>query len=429
MSRAVIIPPCRSLCGSPRLPGDKSISHRRALLSLCVADDVVLENFADGEDCAATLECIARLGKRVLREENRVTLSGVAGFSSGELDCENSGTTARLLAGILAARDGHWTLTGDASLSQRPMERVAVPLRSMGADVATTDGHFPLTITGRPLHGIEYESPVASAQVKSAVLLAALAAEGVTRYREPLRSRDHTERILNLAPGSHGWISLDPKRTRLNGLTLSASIPGDPSAAAFWIAAALLVPGSRLTLRNVLVNPVRAAYLRLLREAGARIEWSGEEIHDGEPVSDVRVEHSAFRAFQIAENDAPALLDELPVLAVLAAFAEGVSNFYGLGELRVKETDRLALITRGLARMGARTAATNDSLTIRGGNVLHGAEIETGGDHRIAMAFAVAALTANGNSVIENADCVGVSDPEFWNEGGRLLPDSVTLES
>jgi len=428
MNRAVIIPPRRPLCGSPRLPGDKSISHRRALLSLCTRDDVVLENFASGEDAAVTLDCVARLGKRVTREGNRVTLSGAAKVASGELDCGNSGTTARLLMGILAARDGRWTLTGDASLSHRPMERAASPLRSMGAAIATTDGHLPVVIEGRALRGIEYESPVASAQVKSAVLLAALAADGITRYREPFLSRDHTERILNLSPDSQGWITLDPARISPGGAALSARIPGDPSAAAFWIVAALLVPGSRLELENVLANSVRTSYLRLLRHAGASVQWSREEFRDGEPVSAIRAEHSAIRVFSVRENSVPSLMDELPVLAVLASFTDGVSEFFDIGELRVKESDRLVLLAQGLARMGANVTATEDSLIVRGGNVLHGAEIETAGDHRIAMAFAVAALAAKGSSVIENAECVSVSDPEFWNECHRLLPGSVTLE-
>lgn len=429
MSRAVIIPPRRPLRGSPCLPGDKSISHRRALLSLCTRDDVVLENFASGEDAAATLECVARLGKRVTRSGHHVTLSGAADFASGELDCGNSGTTARLLMGILAARDGRWTLMGDASLSRRPMERVARPLSSMGAAIATTEGHLPVVIEGRALRGIEYESPVASAQVKSAVLLAALAATGITRYREPFLSRDHTERILHLSPDSRGWIALDPARISLGGAMLSTNIPADPSAAAFWISAALLLPGSRLELNDVLANPVRAAFLQLLRDAGAHVAWSGEEIRDGEPVSQIRVEHSAIRAFFVSGSEAPSLMDELPVLTVLAAFADGVSEFRGIGELRVKESDRLALLAQGLLRMGVNVTATEDSLVVRGGGVLHGAEIETGGDHRIAMAFAVAALAANGNSVIEDANGVAVSDPDFWNECHRLLPGAVILES
>ena len=398
-------------------------------MSLLAGGDVVLDNFARGRDCANTLACVARLGKSIRRDGDRVVLTGTAAFPGGELDCGNSGTTARLLMGLLAGRRGEWTLVGDASLSQRPMERVAEPLRKMGAMIETTGGRLPVKITGRPLRAISYDAPLASAQVKSAVLLAAHQAEGITRYREPLPSRDHTERILNLARDGHGWISLDPSHTRFDSAQLTAAVPCDPSAAAFWIAAALLVPDSFLEMSGVLVNPIRVSYLRVLRQAGALIEQSEDDVRDGEPVATIRAGHSAIHAFRVEKNDAPALMDELPVLAVLAAFAGGVIALRGIGELRVKESDRLALVAEALARMGASVSVTEDSLTITGGGKLRGTEIETGGDHRIAMSFAVAALAADGNTVIHDAECVAVSDPDFWNELERLSPGSVTIAS
>ncbi|MBU1983995.1 3-phosphoshikimate 1-carboxyvinyltransferase [bacterium] len=427
MSRAIITPTGRPLHGSPKLPGDKSISHRRALLSLYVDGDVVLENYSDGQDCQTTLSCLERLGKRVERTDNRVVLTGPAVSSNGELDCGNSGTTARLLMGILAGREGEWILRGDESLSRRPMERVADPLRRMGAQITTAGGRLPAWISGRKLHGIAYDSSLASAQVKSAVLLAALSAEGVTRYHEPFPSRDHTERILGISADGEGWITLDPARTRVETDRLSAVVPGDPSAAAFWVAAVVLVADSSLEMRGVLANPIRLSYLDALKSAGVRVLIRDEYASYGETVATIEAQYSPIGCFNLGRENVPGVIDELPVLAVMSACSDGISTFHGVSELRRKESNRLQLLAEGLTRMGALAEHDEDSLTIRGG-ALHGAEIETHGDHRIAMAFAVAALAAKGNSVIQDVECVAVSYPDFWEELDRMVPGSVKIE-
>ncbi|MFZ5432638.1 MAG: 3-phosphoshikimate 1-carboxyvinyltransferase [Calditrichota bacterium] len=427
MSRAVITPASVPLSGTPQLPGDKSISHRRALLSLLINEDVVLTHFNAGADCAATLDCLERLGKQVIRNSERVIIRGETDWHSGELDCGNSGTTVRLLMGMLATREGEWVLRGDASLSRRPMERVAEPLRRMGAEIATTDGRLPVRIRGRKLRGIEYESPVSSAQVKTAVLLAAMQATGTTRYREPVLSRDHTERILGLKPDREGWLTVDPTDVSITADTLSATIPADPSAAAFWIGAALLVPGSAIAADDILANPTRIAYIKLLREAGANILSDECRTEFGEDVAQIRVTHSTISSLKISQADAAALIDEFPILAVIAAKNNGESEFTGIGELRVKESDRLAVMAEGLTRMGCRVDLRYDGMTITGAECLRGADIETQGDHRIAMAMAMAGLAAEGKTVIDQAECVTISDPGFWNELARFCPGCVEV--
>jgi 3-phosphoshikimate 1-carboxyvinyltransferase len=428
MSRAVITRTRAPLQGAIVVPGDKSISHRRALLSLLVDGDVHLAHFNTGADCACTLECLERLGKTVRRRGDAVTISGAAECAPCSLDCGNSGTTARLLMGILAGRDGHWTLTGDDSLSRRPMERVAEPLRRMGARIELTDGGLPARITGARLRGIEYYSPVPSAQVKSAVLLAGLQADGATRFREPLLTRDHTERILRVARDTDGWIVLDPEIVRVNATSLSARIPGDPSSAAFWIAAALLVPDSAVSVHAMLANPTRTACIEVLQDAGAQLVMENQSECDNESCADLSVRHGALRAFTIRNPRAAQCLDEIPVLAVLATQASGTSEFRDVRELRVKESNRLELTVRNLRRMGASVEQDGARMTVQGKATLRGAEIETAGDHRLAMAFAVAGLAAEGRTVISHADCVSVSYPEFWSELERVAPGALTME-
>jgi 3-phosphoshikimate 1-carboxyvinyltransferase len=410
------------------VPGDKSLSHRRALVSLFVHDEVHLSHFNTGNDCGCTLDCLERLGKTVTRRGDEVVISGVAECAPCSLDCGNSGTTARLLIGILAGREGHWTLTGDDSLSRRPMERVAEPLRRMGARIELTDGHLPARITGATLRGIDYESPLPSAQVKSAVLLAALQAEGATRFREPLLTRDHTERILRLTRDANGWIVLDPETVRARAASLSAHIPGDPSSAAFWIAAALLVPDSVLKIDAVLADPTRTACIAVLQEAGAQIAMENQSECESESCADWSAHHGGLRAFTLRNPRAAQALDEIPVLAVLATQASGTSEFHDVGELRVKESNRLELIARNLRRMGAGVEQSGDRLTVQGRATLRGAEIETAGDHRLALAFAIAGLVAEGRTVISRADCVAVSYPEFWSEFERVAPGALTME-
>jgi 3-phosphoshikimate 1-carboxyvinyltransferase len=428
VSRAVITKARAPLKGEIFVPGDKSISHRRALLSLFVDYEVYLSRFNTGSDCAATLSCLQKLGKSVIWQGDQVAISGHAECAPCSLDCGNSGTTARLLMGILAGRKGQWTLTGDDSLSRRPMERVAEPLRRMGARIELTDGRLPARIIGTQLQGIEYESALPSAQVKSAVLLAALQAEGVTRYREPLRTRDHTEKILGLRRDAGGWIILDPQTTRVDDASLSASIPCDPSSAAFWIGAALLVPDSAVNISGILFDTIRTTYVYVLNDAGADFTAKNTRVQHREVWADISACQCPLLPFTIRNPRAAQCLDEIPLLAVLAARANGTSEFRDLAELRVKEADRLDLVVRNLRRLGAQVEQDGDGMMVQGNATLRGAEIETAGDHRLAMAFAIAGLAAEGHTVIQDAECVAVSYPEFWSEFERLAPGVVTLE-
>lgn len=396
-------------------------------MSLYVADDVQLTNFGTGDDCLTTLKCIEQLGKTVRRDGGSVVINGPAGCRSAELDCGNSGTTTRLLMGILAGHEGEWTLAGDASLSRRPMARVAVPLRLMGAKIELTDGHLPARIVGQKLTGIGYESPVASAQVKSAVLLAGLKASGVTRYREPVLTRDHTERLLGVGHDYVEWITVNPGHVHLTDEGLSGAIPGDPSTAAFWIIAALMLLGSLIYLPNVLANPLRIVLIKLLREHGAEIHLIDAHEANCEGVATVKVYNSGVTAFSVRLPETASLIDEIPALAVLATQLNGRSVFHNASELRVKESDRLKLITENLRRMGAQVEVWEDGFAVTGPSRLTGAEIETAGDHRIAMAFAVAGLVAAGETVIDAAECTAVSYPEFWNDLARMAPTTVRL--
>jgi 3-phosphoshikimate 1-carboxyvinyltransferase len=427
MSRAIISPAQAPLEGTLHLPGDKSLSHRRALFSLFVHDEVRLTNYGTGDDCQTTLNCLQSLGKSVARNETEVLISGPAGCLSAELDCGNSGTTARLLMGILAGHEGGWTLTGDTSLSARPMERVAVPLRMMGAQIELIDGHLPAHVVGRPLTGIDFESPVASAQVKSAVLLAGLKARGVTRYREPIITRDHTERLLGVGIDYVEWITVNPEHVRLSAEKLSGALPADPSSAAFWIVAALMVPGSHITLPHLLANPHRMALVKLLWEHGAKIRVANLILENGEDEATVEVHASPVSPLIVRQPVTAKLIDELPVLVVLATRLAGRSSFYDAGELRVKESDRLRLTVENLRQMGAEVEDWRDGFAVTGPCELRGAEIHTERDHRIAMAFAVAGLSAKGKTVVHDAECVSVSYPNFWDDLAKLAPSSVRL--
>ena len=427
MSRAVIARASHPLRGILRLPGDKSISHRRALLSLFVNDDVRLSNYGTGADCRTTFECLQRLGKQIKTSGTEVHISGLAGCKPVTLDCGNSGTTARLLMGILAGHEGEWTLFGDDSLSRRPMERVATPLRKMGARIELAEGHLPAHIVGSPLTGMDYEAPVASAQVKSAVLLAGLKARGVTRYREPVITRDHTERLLGIHLDYVDWITVDPEKVSLTGDGLSGQIPSDPSTASFWLAVALAVPGSQIELSNLLANPLRIAHIRLLEKHEAQISARDQQIEGGEETAKFTVNSSSVNPFSVWQPETAQLIDEIPALAVLATLIDGRCEFHDAGELRVKESDRLNLITQNLRKMGAHVEQWEDGFAIEGSASLNGAEIETTGDHRIAMAFAMAGLVANGETIIGDAECVAVSYPEFWDDLKRLVSDSVTI--
>ena len=378
-----------------------------------------LTNFSTGADCASTLACLRQLGCAIRRgEDGVVEIEGRARLvgPSASLDCGNSGSSMRMLSGILAAHDFDCRLHGDESLSRRPMARVMVPLRQMGARINARPGDRPpLEIQGTALHAIEYQMPVASAQVKSAVLFAGLLAEGETSVEEPFRTRDHGELALR-AFGAE--ITRSRNRATIRGgqrlRAIQAAVPGDISSAAFFLCAAALFPGSNLVIESLLLNPTRAALLDVLKLLGARIAVINLEEHHGELVGTVKIEHGTLAGATISGGQSVALIDELPVLAAIAPYTRDGITIRDARELRVKESDRIALVARNLRAMGAECEEFDDGLRVPGNQKVHGAEIDSGGDHRIAMAFAVAALRAGGESVIHGADSARISFPEFF---------------
>jgi 3-phosphoshikimate 1-carboxyvinyltransferase len=415
---AVKIEPARHFRGRFRLPGDKSISHRAAILGAMAQGPTRIANYSKAADCASTLACLAALGARIEREDLdvRIESEGVGAWRapSGVLDCENSGSTIRMLAGALAGRPFRSVLTGDASLRRRPVERVAAPLRLMGARLAATDGKPPLTIDGGALRGIDYALPVASAQVKTAVLLAGLQAEGRTRVSEPAASRDHTERML---PAFGVRVERDGLAAAVTGgaalAGASVAVPGDASSAAFLVVAALVLPGSEVRLDDVLLSPTRTAFLDVLKQLGGDVEaWLVST--DPEPVGSIVARSSALRGVSVEPSLVPSLVDEVPALAAAAAFAAGTFTVTGAAELRVKESDRIAALAEGLSAMGARVREMPDGLVIEGTGSLAGGAVRAHGDHRIAMALSVAALAAKGPTDLDDPACVGVSFPGFF---------------
>jgi 3-phosphoshikimate 1-carboxyvinyltransferase len=408
--------PARRLQGEVHLPGDKSISHRALMLNAVADGDACVDGLSSGADVASTAGCLRALGVDIAG--GRVAGRGMAGLRepAGPLDCGNSGTTMRLLAGLLAGLPFPVTLTGDGSLSRRPMDRVAAPLRLMGANAETG----PLRVGGTaPLRGVTYEAPVASAQVKSAVLLAGLSAEGETSVIELVSTRDHTERMLEAMGAA---VAREGRRVTVTGPVaalrpLDVAVPRDLSAAAFWLVAAGLHADARVSLPGVGVNPTRTALLDLLEAAGVRVERRRSRLAGAEPVADLEVgTATAGRAFEVAGTAAAELIDELPVLAVAAALLPGTSHITGARELRVKESDRVAAMAAGLAAMGADVTELDDGWEIRGPRHLEGARVASAGDHRVAMALAVAGLLADGETEIEDADCVDISYPGFWDQ-------------
>jgi 3-phosphoshikimate 1-carboxyvinyltransferase len=408
----------RSFRGRFTLPGDKSISHRLAIFGAIAHGQTLVENFSTAADCASTLRCLEQLGADVRRDGTRVVLrgSGFAGLRppDGTLDAGNSGSTLRMLAGVVAGRPFRTVLTGDDSLRRRPVERVAAPLRAMGAVAATTDGKPPLTIDGGPLRGVRWEMPVASAQVKTAVLLAGLQASGVTTVVEPGPSRDHTERLL---PAFGVPVRRDGLAVSVDGghrlRPATMVVPGDASSAAFLVVAALILPDSEVRLEGVLLNSERTAFIDVLRAMGGRIE-TGIVASEPEPVGFIVARSSALRGVSVPPERVPGLIDEAPALAVAAACAEGDFTLAGAAELRVKESDRIAAMAEGLSAMGARLEERPDGLVIHGGQPLHGAAVRSLGDHRIAMALSVAGLVARGETEVDEAECAAVSFPEFY---------------
>ena len=416
------IRPARNILGSLRLPGDKSISHRYGMLAAFAEGTSRFTNFSTGADCASTLACMQALGAKVRTlADNTIEITGVAGKvtpTDHPLDCGNSGSTMRMISGVLAPQEGSFTLIGDASLSRRPMERIRKPLEAMGARLTLTEGHAPVTIEGAPLHAIDYTTPVPSAQVKTCVLLAGLQTTGATTVREAIRTRDHSELALR-AFGAELTRTIDS--VTISGPqslhAIEAAVPGDLSSAAFFMCAAAIFPGSSLVLDSLGLNPTRAALLDVLTTLGAHIAVLNLEDKHSELVGTVQIGALAegLRSTTISGALAAQLIDELPVLAAIGPYTSGGIRIRDAKELRVKESDRIALVARNLRAMGAEVEEFEDGLDVPGGQTLHGAVIDSGGDHRIAMAFSVAALRAEGETLIQGAESAAISFPEFFD--------------
>ncbi|MGL4344222.1 MAG: 3-phosphoshikimate 1-carboxyvinyltransferase [Cellulosilyticaceae bacterium] len=417
----MIIHPKTSLNGSIMIPGDKSISHRSIMLGSLAKGTTTITNFLMGEDCLSTIKCFRALGIPITIAGDTVTVEGkgLHGLQKPAdiLDCGNSGTTIRLISGILSGQPFETSLTGDDSLQKRPMNRVIHPLTQMGAAISGNEkGQCPLHIMPSSLHGIAYESPVASAQVKSALLLAGLYADSPTSVSEPHLSRDHTERMLNAFGGrvvSEGTTATVYPTKELYGQTLA--VPGDISSAAFFMVAGLITPNSSLTLQNVGINPSRRGILDVLRAMGGNIEIMNERLVCGEPVCDMVVTTSRLKGITIGGATIPTLIDEIPILAVAACFAEGQTIIQDAAELKVKETNRIDAVYNELSKMGARITPTEDGMIIEGDTPLHGNDtLHSYHDHRMAMSLAIATLNASSASTISHSECVSISFPNFF---------------
>lgn len=418
--------------GELTVPGDKSISHRAVMLGSIAQGTTEITNFLTGADCLSTIRCFRQMGVSIEERPDCILVHGrgLRGLTApdGTLNTGNSGTTTRLMSGILAGQRFSSLLSGDASLNSRPMKRIMDPLGQMGARIISVNGNgcAPLSIQPGDLHGIAYTSPVASAQVKSAVLLAGLYADGETSVTEPVLSRNHTELMLQnfgayvmtaLHPGGSATAYVEPCQ-ELYGQQVF--VPGDISSAAYFIAAALLTPGSELLIKNVGTNFTRAGFLKVCEAMGADITLVNKTIEGGEPRADILARSSALKGTVIEGELIPTLIDEIPILAVMAALAEGTTVIRDAAELKVKETNRIDTVTAGLAAMGANVTPTEDGMIIEGGSHLTGARIQSHLDHRIAMAFAVAGLAARGETFIEDSQCVDVSYPEFFQTLDQL---------
>lgn len=421
----LVVAPAKQVSGMLRLPGDKSISHRYAMLAAIAEGVSTLENFATGADCASTLACIQALGAQIEKRGHLVDIEGCGRFlrdSGSVLDCGNSGSTMRMLSGILAGQPFESELSGDQSLSRRPMGRIIEPLQAMGAVIHATSGRPPLRIRGGKLHAINYNLPVASAQVKSAVLLAGLYAEGETSVEEPLPTRDHTELALNAFGAT---VKREGRKASVTGgqslRPIHAAIPGDISTAAFFLCAAAILPGSDLLIDNLLLNPRRAALLDVLASLGLRISIPRvEEVH-GELTGTVHARYGNLTGLSIKGANSAALIDELPVLAAIGPYTRDGVEIRDARELRVKESDRISAIIANLRATGAQVEEFEDGLRVPGGQKLRGGEVQAFDDHRIAMAFAVAALGAQGETTIHGAEAARISFPEFYDTLEQLV--------
>lgn len=418
---------CNGLRGEVTIPGDKSISHRSIMFGAIAKGTTEIHNFLQGADCLSTIACFREMGVAVDNDGSRVFVhgNGLRGLKKPQsiLDCGNSGTTTRLISGILAAQDFPVTLTGDASIQKRPMKRIMEPLSRMGANIRSIrgDGCAPLEITGSPLHGIHYQSPVASAQVKSAILLAGLYADGETRVTEPFVSRNHTELMLSCFGAqvrTEDTTAIIQPANELFGQHIV--VPGDISSAAFFLAAGLMIPNSEILLRGVGINPTRDGMIRVCQAMGGDLTLSNVN-RQGEPTADILVRSSQLKGTVIEGAIIPTLIDELPMIAAMACFARGDTIIRDASELKVKESNRIEVMVRNLSAMGADVEETRDGMVIHGGKPLHGAVIDSRLDHRIAMTFAVTGSVADGETEILGAECVHISYPGFYDDLARLM--------
>lgn len=414
------------LKGEVTIPGDKSISHRAVMFGSLAEGTTEITNFLQGADCLSTIDCFRKMGIEIDNTSDRIMIhgKGLRGLTAPSeiLDVGNSGTTTRLISGILAAQPFTSTLTGDASIQKRPMRRIMEPLSMMGADITSVNGNdcAPLRIAGAPLHGIHYHSKVASAQVKSAILLAGLYADGETKVTEPTVSRNHSEIMLNYFGASvrtEGTTAIIQPEPSLQGQKVN--VPGDISSAAYFIAAGLIVPGSEILIRNMGINPTRDGILRVAQAMGGDITLLNEN-RDGEPTADLLVKSSSLHGITIEGDIIPTLIDELPVINVMAACANGTTVIRDAAELKVKESDRIDVMVRYLSAMGCDITGTDDGMIINGGNPLHGATVDSHMDHRIAMSFAIASLIAEGETEIKGSDIVTISYPNFYEDLRQL---------
>ena len=420
-------PAFKPLRGTLTVSGDKSISHRAVMLGSLATGTTEIEGFLPGEDCLSTIRCFRSMGVQIEQNGSSVKVFGRGlrelTAPAGILDCGNSGTTTRLLSGVLAAQHFNSVLSGDASIQRRPMKRIMIPLRAMGADITSVSGNdcAPLSVHGKQLYGIHFNSPIASAQVKSAVLLAGLYASGQTTVTEPALSRDHTERMLRsfgakvLTGNFEDRPSVTVTETQ-NLYGTEISVPGDISSAAFFLVGASIVPGSEVVLRNVGINPTRDGVISALRAMGAKIEVLEVRNEDSEPAADLLVRYAPLHGTEIGGALIPRLIDELPVLAAAAAVAEGRTVIRDAAELKVKESNRIRTMAEGLSRLGATVEETEDGLIIDGGAALHGEAVESYSDHRIAMSFAILSLVTDRDVRISDPDCVNISAPTFYED-------------
>ncbi|MFB3114502.1 MAG: 3-phosphoshikimate 1-carboxyvinyltransferase [Nitrospirales bacterium] len=428
---SLTITPQGSLRGTVHVPGDKSITHRALILSALAEGDSTIRGYCRGEDCLNTLSALQKLGIPIEVEPDQVHVSGKGLWGLTEpaepLDCGNSGTGLRLLTGVLAGQQFFTVLTGDASLRSRPMGRIVTPLQLMGAHIQGRKGGnlAPLAVTGSRLKGSDYVSPVSSAQIKSAVLLAGLFAEGETRFSEPLQSRDHTERMFRFLGIP---FEVEGNSTRVTGRQSFQAkdlfVPGDLSAAAFFIVGASIVPDSEVRIPNIGLNPARTGILDILTEMGANIQIDNQRDESGEPVGDLVIRTAPLRGISIGADQVPKTIDEFPIFCVAAALAQGQTTVTGAEELRVKETDRIQAMATELKKLNVAIEETPDGFVVQGGSSLQGGHCQSHGDHRVAMAIAIAALTAGSPTVIDDTDCIETSFPGFHGKLLELLTNS-----